>query len=57
VGSEEVRKIGGHGLGLPLAKDIIELHRGQLSVRSEPGKGSEFMISFWKDSGLLKQAI
>jgi PAS domain S-box-containing protein len=57
VGSEEVREIGGHGLGLPLAKEIIELHRGQLSVRSEPGKGSEFVISFWKDSGLLKQAI
>ena len=55
--SDEVRQIGGHGLGLPLAKEIIELHRGQISVSSQPGKGSEFLISLWKDSGLIKQAI
>ncbi|MFW2405991.1 MAG: ATP-binding protein [Gammaproteobacteria bacterium] len=55
--TEEVRNIGGHGLGLPLAREIIELHRGQLTVRSEPGKGSEFLACLWKDSGLVKQAI
>ncbi|MBT8444279.1 MAG: PAS domain-containing protein [Gammaproteobacteria bacterium] len=55
--SEEVRKIGGHGLGLPLAREIIELHRGQLSVSSERGKGSEFVACLWKDTGLVKQAI
>lgn len=55
--SDEVRAIAGHGLGLPLAKEIIELHRGQLSVASEPGKGSEFLIRLWKDRALLKQAV
>ncbi|MDJ0926904.1 MAG: ATP-binding protein [Gammaproteobacteria bacterium] len=55
--SDQVREVGGHGLGLPLAKEIIELHRGQLSVSSQPGQGSEFLISLWKDSGLMKQAI
>lgn len=54
---EKVRKIGGHGLGLPLAREIVELHRGQLSVTSEPGKGSEFLIRLWKDQALLKQAV
>ena len=55
--SDEVRQIGGHGLGLPLAKEIVELHRGQLSVASQPGKGSEFLIRLWKDRALLKQAV
>ncbi len=55
--SDQVREIGGHGLGLPLAKEIVELHRGQLSVTSEPGKGSEFLIRLWKDRALLKQAV
>jgi len=55
--SDEVRQIGGHGLGLPLAKEIVELHRGQISLKSLPGKGSEFLISLWKDNSLLKQAI
>jgi signal transduction histidine kinase len=47
----------GHGLGLSLAKEIVELHRGQLTVISEPKKGSEFTIDLWKDSGLLQKAI
>jgi signal transduction histidine kinase len=54
---EQVRQRAGHGLGLPLARDIVELHRGSLSVSSELGQGSEFVISLWKDSGLLEQAI
>ncbi len=54
---EQVRQRSGHGLGLPLAKDIVELHRGSLSVASQLGQGSEFVIALWKDSGLLQQAI
>ena len=33
----------GHGLGLYLARQIIELHQGTISVASELGKGSEFV--------------
>jgi len=36
------RKYGGSGLGLPIAKNIIEIMGGKLSVTSEPGVGSKF---------------
>jgi signal transduction histidine kinase len=36
------RKQGGTGLGLTLAKKIVEAHGSRLSVSSIPGKGSKF---------------
>lgn len=36
----------GIGLGLPLAKAIIEAHSGTIEVDSELGNGTAFMISF-----------
>jgi signal transduction histidine kinase len=35
---------GGHGLGLYLAAQIVELHHGRLTLDSEPGIGSTFSI-------------
>ncbi|MBI5814472.1 MAG: response regulator [Nitrospinae bacterium] len=35
----------GTGLGLPLCKDIMEAHSGNIVVESEPGKGSVFYLS------------
>lgn len=37
---------GGSGLGLPLAKAIVEGQGGSLTVSSQEGKGSTFVISF-----------
>jgi signal transduction histidine kinase len=36
---------GGSGLGLPIAKKIIDAHHGQISVNSQPSKGTSFSIT------------
>jgi two-component system phosphate regulon sensor histidine kinase PhoR len=36
--------VHGTGLGLPLARTIVEAMRGSLTVASEPGRGSAFTI-------------
>ncbi|MDR3702401.1 MAG: ATP-binding protein [Candidatus Sulfopaludibacter sp.] len=36
------RSLGGAGLGLSIAQWIVERHHGGITVRSEPGKGSQF---------------
>ena len=36
----------GSGIGLSFAKQIMRLHNGQISVRSEDGKGAEFILRF-----------
>ena len=38
-------KEAGAGLGLPLALEIVKLHRGEISFSSQAGGGSTFVIS------------
>lgn len=38
------KKVGGTGLGLSIVKHTAALFNGELVVKSEPGKGSEFSI-------------
>ncbi|MEI6831997.1 MAG: HAMP domain-containing sensor histidine kinase [Candidatus Omnitrophota bacterium] len=37
-------EIEGTGLGLSIVKDIIDLHNGHITVKSEPGKNTEFKV-------------
>jgi signal transduction histidine kinase len=42
------KKDGGVGVGMAVAKRIIEAHNGDIKVRSKSGKGSEFIITLPK---------
>ena len=39
------RQNEGSGIGLALVKSLVEMHDGKISVNSEEGKGSEFIIT------------
>ena len=54
IGAEDLKRIfdpffttkeRGTGLGLAIVHRIVEAHGGELSVRSEPGKGSTFRVA------------
>jgi signal transduction histidine kinase/DNA-binding response OmpR family regulator len=49
----------GTGIGLSLVKELVELHRGQISVESAPGKGTVFKVSLpvGKESFLPEEVL
>ena len=42
---DKSRSQRGLGLGLSLVKAIVEAHHGEVSVQSQPGEGSEFVVA------------
>jgi two-component system sensor histidine kinase VicK len=38
------RKLGGTGLGLPIARTIVEAHGGRIYATSRPGKGTKMLL-------------
>lgn len=50
VPTGNIHKVKGYGLGLSYVANVIAAHKGKVEVKSNPGEGSEFIITIPKHS-------
>lgn len=54
VANSRSELVGGSGLGLYWAKQIVDLHNGSIEVRSKVGEGSEFLVHLQRNNNTTK---
>ncbi|MDR3681011.1 MAG: tetratricopeptide repeat protein [Flavipsychrobacter sp.] len=56
AGSDVTRKFGGTGLGLTISKQLTNLMNGEISVKSELGKGTTFSVLIPFETSMVQPA-
>ena len=57
VDGSSTREHEGSGIGLALTKELVELHKGQITASSKEGEGTEFTIHFPFDNSKFENEI
>jgi signal transduction histidine kinase/DNA-binding response OmpR family regulator len=50
VDASSTRRFGGAGVGLAMAKELVAMHGGEITVQSAPGEGSTFTVRLPRES-------